>query len=127
MYVDNELIFWDKVDASIAGVPTSLGVFIGPLRVSNPEPIRAFLSWTKDYTLEGASVTMFIQHRRVGAGWVTVTSIQLDSITLGITNSVVFSLPSNAEEEVRIYFQGSLGFSAGIISAGINMDQQLNG
>lgn len=123
--IDQELIFWDKATAD-ASLGDSAIVDINPYRRGNPRPIQIYM-YLKNVVFAAASVNIRMKtYLKTGV----LTDIQYVFLLpehVANQNQFVFTLPSWVRDRVYLSVQSASGFTAGTISAGINIDQQTNG
>ena len=121
--IDNELMFWDKVEAASAVI--SEEVDLGSFNVGYNEPIRVFLYVSKKILLALGHVSIDVQG--YDGVWITLQVQHISQAVFDVTRKVVFSLPSYIGSRCRLQISGTNKFTAGTLSVGINIDQQLNG
>ena len=118
MILDNELIFWDK-----ATTDTSEEVNIGSLGAQSQLPEIA-LQTSPDATLEGSYLLIEIQHY-IGA-WDIVQTVLILSSHFESGKQIHFTIPSCADERIRLALGANNGLATGTITASLSLDQQTN-
>lgn len=128
--IDQELLFWDGVSAPLTGSPVdSLKVDLGPIRPGPGEVVVCWMTASNQFNPEAdPTLTLNVRHSADSSAWETLMSITLRQVDPGLFGKSktmwAFALPSNVRRYVDIAFETAP--TAGVWSAGVNIDQQTN-
>ena len=129
--IDQELLFWDGNTAPQTIDPAdSLKVDLGPVRPGPGEIVVCWLTASSQFNIGADSpLTLNIRHSADSSAWEQLMAIVIrdtDPCFFGSGKTMwAFALPSNVRRYVDIYFELT-GPTAGVFSAGVNINQQTN-